>query len=423
MTLLEAKDKRGLLIDDNIEVTKKAEKEKRKLTDDEQKAFDTNKAEIESLEKFIEREEEKRKTDPAYKIIPKMEVKAKRFSFMQAVRDSLDGKPFDPDYQAIFDEGRNEFAKSNVQAAGKIILPYESRKLYEMTPPEQRAVIVTGQTTGTTAGGYAIQTDKLTVLPPLTNYLVLTKAGASYLTGLVGNVSIPTYSGTTVAWKAEVTTAADGAGTWGKVDLNPKKLCAFIDVSKMFLLQDSVGAEKMLLENLSKAIAAKLEATILGVGEGSVATEPGGLFWTQYTSGATTLTWAVAVDLEADIDAYNSLYGNCSYITNASGRYRLKTTVRTATYGEQMIMEGNEVNGYPCYVSNGIPKTTDFSTTTGTGLIFGNWADLIIGQWGGYDILIDPYTQAALGEVRILINTYFDAAAARTTSFSAVHLA
>jgi HK97 family phage major capsid protein len=252
---------------------------------------------------------------------------------------------------------------------------------------------------------------------------VLTKAGAQYLTGLVGNVSIPTYSGTTVAWKAELTTSADGAGTWGKVDLNPKKLCAYLDVSKMFLLQDSVGAERMLMENLSKAISAKLESTILGVGEGAVATEPAGLFWSVYTAGTTTLTWAVAVAMETAVDTYNALFGNCAYITNATGRGTAKTTLRTATYGEQMIMEGNEINGYPVYVSNGVPKTTDFSTTTGAGMIFGNWSDLIIGQWGGYDIIIDPYTQAHLGEVRILINTYFDAAAARSTSFSAKHIA
>jgi len=425
MTLLEMRDKRGLLVSDNAELSAKIKKETRKFTDDEQKLFDKNVAEAAQLESAILIEEEKRKFDQeAVKIVPKMEVKAKRFSLMQAMRDVIENNPIDPDHQAVFDEGRSEFARSNISAAGRIILPSQSRKLYEMTPPELRAVIVTGQTTGTTAGGYAIQTDKLSVLPPLTNYLVLTQAGATYINDLVGNQSIPTYSGTTVAWKAEVTTSSDGAGTWGKVDLNPKKLCAYIDVSKMFLLQDSVGAERMLLENLSKAIAAKLESTILGVGEGAVATEPAGLFWSAYTSGATTLTWAVAVDLEQDVDANNAIYGNkCAYITNAKGRYTLKTTVRTATYGEQMIMEGKEVNGYPVYVSNGVPKTTDFSTTTGTGLIFGNWADLIIGQWGGYDILIDPYTQAALGEVRILVNCYFDAAAARSTSFSALHIA
>lgn len=426
MTILEMKDKIGLLDEENRALMEKGKKESRKLDDSEESSYQANLVAINKLKADIKEAEETRKVNESEKVnkpIIKEVTRMERFSLMKAVRDVLDNKPFDPAYNSIFEEGRSEFNKSGLQAAGRIILPSESREFYNMLSPEQRAAIVTGQTTGTTAGGYAIQTDKLTVLPPLTNYLVLTKAGATYLTGLVGNVSIPTYSGTTVAWKAEVTTASDGAGTWGKVDLNPKKLCAYIDVSKMFLLQDSVGAEKMLMENLSKAIAAKLEETILGTGEGAVNSEPQGLFWSAYTSGATTLTWAVLVDLEKDVDTNNALFGNCAYITNATGRYTLKTTLRTATYGDKMIMEGAEANGYPVYVSNGVALTTDFSTTTGTGLIFGNWSDLIIGQWGGYDILVDPYTQAALGEVRILINCYFDAAAARSTSFSALHIA
>jgi hypothetical protein len=63
-----------------------------------------------------------------------------------------------------------------------------------------------------------------------------------------------------------------------------------------------------------------------------------------------------------------------------------------------------------------------FTTTGSAGLIFGNWSDLIIGQWGGYDILVDPYTQAALGTVRLVVNCYFDAAAARAASFSAINI-
>jgi len=81
------------------------------------------------------------------------------------------------------------------------------------------------------------------------------------------------------------------------------------------------------------------------------------------------------------------------------------------------------INGYPVYVSNGTAKTTDFSTTTGFGFIFGNWADLLIGQWGGYDLTIDPYSQAIYANVRIVVNCYFDAQAARTTSsFAPKHM-
>jgi len=77
--------------------------------------------------------------------------------------------------------------------------------------------------------------------------------------------------------------------------------------------------------------------------------------------------------------------------------------------------------GFPVHVTNSAAYNV-FTTTGSAGLIFGNWADLIIGQWGGYDILVDPYTQAALGTVRLVVNCYFDAAAARAASFSAINI-
>lgn len=414
MTLLEMKDKRGLLITDNAEMTVKIEKEKRKLTEDEQKLFDKDLEIIAQLEKDILVEEELRKVEPAKVVVGKNLEEGRPFSLFRAINAEINHQVADAPTAAMVEQGRQEFRKSELQASGQIILPYESEIM-------KRTAIVAG---GTTTGGYIVQTDKKTVLPPLTNYLVLTQAGATYLTGLVGSVSIPTYSGTTVNWKEETVSATDGAGTWGKVDLAPKRLTAYLDVSKQFLAQDSVGAETMLYANLAKAIASKLEATILGTGEGSSVSTPAGLFWSVYTAGATTLSWSSIVALETTIDSANNLVNNLAYITSAAGRGAAKTTVRTATYGEQMIMEGTTINGYPVYVTNGCAKTTDFSTTTGFGFIFGNWADLIIGQWGGYDLTIDPYSQAVYANVRLVVNCYFDAQAARTTSsFAPKHMA
>jgi HK97 family phage major capsid protein len=176
------------------------------------------------------------------------------------------------------------------------------------------------------------------------------------------------------------------------------------------------------MENIAQAVAAKLEETILGTGAGSVATEPTGLFYDYEADAATTLSWDAVVALESDVDADNALVGSLAYITTATGRGALKTTVKASSSDSVMIMEQGEVNGYPVYVSNGVAGLTDFTTTDTVGLIFGNWSDLIIGQWGGYDLLVDPYTQAALGTVRLVVNAYFDAAAARSVSFSAINI-
>jgi HK97 family phage major capsid protein len=201
--------------------------------------------------------------------------------------------------------------------------------------------------------------------------------------------------------------------------LNPKRLTAYLDVSKMFLIQDSVGAEQMLMDNIAKAVAVKFESTVLGNAAGAVATQPAGLFYAHsLTSTATTTSLTAMIAMETAVNTSNALMGNLGYITNAAGVGLLKSTAKVSSSDSVMLMEGGQVNGYPVYTSNGVASGSDF-TTTGYGIIFGNWADLIIGQWGGYDILVDPYTQAALGEVRIIINYYTDAAASRSASFEA----
>ena len=416
MTLLEMRDKRGLLISDNAEMTVKIEKEKRRFNEDEQTLFDKNLESITQLEKDILVEEELRKIPAGKNIVGKNLEEGKPFSIFEAINNEIDHKPADAPTRALIEEGKTEFRKSELSTSGQIVLPTESKII-------TRTAIVAG---GTTTGGYIVATEKKPVIPPLTNYLVLTKAGATYMTGLTGTVSVPTYSGTTVAWKEETVSAADGAGTWGKVDLTPKRLTAYIDVSKSFLAQDTIGAEAMLFENIAKAIAAKLESTVLGTGEGSSVSTPAGLFWTAYTAAATSLTWAAIVALEGTVDTANALIGNLGYITSAKGRSGAKTTAINTTYGDKMIMAPDgTINGYPVYVTNGCAYATDFSTTTGYGFIFGNWQDLLLGQWGGYDLTIDPYSQAVYANVRIVVNCYFDAQVARAvgTSFAPKHMA
>ena len=419
LTLLELKDKRANFVEENERISAKIKVESRAMNEDEDKYFKENEKNALELEILIQEKEDQRKMPEGKKV--DMSVKGeKRFSLLGSIKNIVDGKPLDSEFSGLFEEGRSEFAKAGCESEGNLIIPSQTKASYV----ENRAAIVTGQTTGTTAGGYAVATDWKNVLPPLTNYLVLTQAGATYLTGLKGNVEIPTYSGTIVKWKGEVASASDGAGTWGYVLLNPKRLTAYVDVSKMFLTQDSVGAENMLMANISKAVAVKLESTILGTAAGTVSTQPAGLFYSIVNTAVSTVTYALAVGLETTVNTSNALFGNLGYITSAAGLGILKTTPKIATYGSEFLCEDMTLNGYPVYVTNSCASTTDFGTTNGTGLIFGNWADLIIGQWGGFDILVDPYTQAALGTVRLVVNCYFDAAAARAygIGFKGLHI-
>lgn len=364
-----------------------AEKELRKLNKEEDDALTSIKKEIADIDSQIKGIEEENKRN--YK--PQINKKTMdKFSLLKAINDVANNRQLDERAQEVVTAGQNEMRKAGQSYAGQIVLPIEERG-------DIKATVAT-------AGQENVAEDKLGILEPLRANLVLVQAGASYMTGLIGNVSIPVYSGSNVGWAGEVDAASNGGGTFSEVNLEPKRLTAYIDVSKQFLIQDSNSAEEMLKRDIVSAIANKLEATILG-NEAGDAKKPAGML-NAVTADTNAVTYKDIVKMEADLEAKN-VRGDIKFIVSPSAKADLKTTDKGTDTGKY-LMEGNEVNGYPVLST---------SAVAGKGIIFGNFADLVIGQWGGIDLTVDPYTQAANGKVRLVINAYFDAKPRRADSF------
>lgn len=361
-----------------------AEKEQRKLTEDEQREFDDLK------DKIVALEDEIKEINACLNKQKKSNRNMEKFSLIKAISTVANGKQLDERSQEVVNAGIAEMRKSGQSFNGQIILPVE-----------ERASI---QSTVATAGQENVAEDKLNILEPLRANLVMVKAGASYMTGLVGNVSIPVFSGSNVAWAGEVADATDGAGTFSEVVLEPKRLTAYVDVSKQFLLQDSNDAEAMLKRDIVNAISEKLEQTILGNAAGST-TQPAGLF-NGVTADQAAVTYADVVNMEATLEGKN-VSGNIQFIVSPSAKAVLKTTAKVDG-ASKFIMENNEIEGYPVLCT---------SAVAGKGVVMGNFADYVIGQWGGIDLTVDPYTQAANGKVRLVINAYFDAKPRRADAF------
>lgn len=391
------------LIDQKEQLRKKAEelitnaeKEIRKLNDGEAIELNHLKEEISRIDSQIKGIEEENKRN--YK--PQINKKTmEKFSLLKAINDVANNRQLDERALEVVAAGQNEMRKSGQSYSGQIVLPIEERAT--------DGVITGGKeyTADTNNGGKEnVAEDKLGILEPLRANLVLVQAGASYMTGLIGNVSIPVYSGSNVGWAGEVDTASNGTGTFSEVNLEPKRLTAYIDVSKQFLIQDSNSAEEMLKRDIVAAISNKLEATILGSAAGTT-TQPAGLF-NGVTADTSAVTYKDIVKMEADLESKN-VRGDIKYIVSPSAKAELKTTDKGTDTGKY-LMEGNEVNGYPVLCT---------SAVTGKGVVMGNWSDYVIGQWGGIDLTVDPYTQAANGKVRLVINAYFDAKPRRADSF------
>ena len=409
MTILEIQDEKTKLFDAKTDITEKAKAEGRALTDTEMGTLHANLRRLKELD--LEMETEKLRADVGSEVrgFGNVHYAAPRekFSLMKTIRSRVEGQGFSDVAKDVFTIGRQEFRKSGVNSAGDIVIP----SYYE------RADILAG----TAAQGQEIVSeDKKSILPPLVDKLVFSQAGATFMPGLVGNVSIPSYAGTAVAWATEVGGAADGAGAHSEVNFSPLRLTAYIDVSKLFLAQDGVGAERLLLDNIASAVARQLEKTILGPATLVANTQPSGIGYklnvangggvAELSVAGGTVTWGTMVGLESSIDASNALQGNLAYITNAVGRGLLKTVDKGTANdtGDYLMSEDNMINGYPCLVTNSIVSTYG-AGGAGNMVVFGNWADLMIGQWGGYDITVDPYSLASTNQVRIVINSYFDA--------------
>jgi HK97 family phage major capsid protein len=403
MNILEMKDKRATLLDENKGAITSAKAEMRKLNDAEQRAFASNLDEIKALdEKIAQAEKDMKSEKRSVNIQTKNTMNKESFSLLRAIRNRVEGRAFTDADLEVIDAGKAESRKAGVSVQGDIILPVEFR-----------ADILAGTAT---QGAEVVATDKLGILAPLRENLVMAKAGAEIITGLVGDVSIPVYAKAQAGWATEVGASTDVGAGFTDVAMSPLRLTAYMDVSKRFMIQDSASAEALLKKEIVRAIAGRLEATIWGTTAAVAGTNPGGFFASGYTSvidGA--VAWGDIVDLEASVDANDALLGSLSYVTNAAGRGILKQLAKEDGYPTYFMDPDGTMNGYPVHVTNHVPKLV---TNTEQGIVFANFADYVIGQWGGVDLLVDPYTQAGTGQVRLVINAYFDAKPRRSASFA-----
>lgn len=247
-------------------------------------------------------------------------------------------------------------------------------------------------------GGYNVPEEKKGLDVAIRNASVLNKIGATWFSNAVGDISIPKYSGSNVAWKGEISAATDGAGTFSEVVLKPKRLTAYIDISRTFLAQDSNDAESILIKDLAEAIAEKFDKTVFGSGTGST-DEPAGLF---SVSGVVTgnslsdITYDSVLELESAVEEKNGV--DFMFIANPKVKYALKGTQMAS--GLQMVWNAGEVDGYKAVVSNSVESK---------GIICMNPRDLAVATWSGVEITIDTVSRAIYNEIRLVVNFLCDA--------------
>lgn len=207
-----------------------------------------------------------------------------------------------------------------------------------------------------------------------------------------------------VGWAGEIAAASASQNTTSSIKLSPKRLTAYVDISKQLIYQDTIGVENAIRRDIVNALNDKLEATILGANAGDTE-KPAGLFY-----GATVVkndTFAKVCAAEAGVEA-NNVYGEMKYLMAPSTKAFYRSLIK-GTNATGMVFEHGEMDGVPAIVTSNIAENK---------YVYGDFSNLAIGSWGDIEITIDEYTQAVNGCVRLVINAYFDAKVLRSEAFA-----
>lgn len=320
----------------------------------------------------------------------------KNFSLLKTVRSISKNQPLDELTNAVVEQGKSEMRKAGLSAQGQLVIPTnEVRAIHSVTAD----------------GESVVATDVFDILTPLRAKNVLAQAGATIYSNLTSDVKIPIMSKSNVTFEDENGEAKDGAGAFNYLKLTPHRLTAYVDISKELLAQDSVDVENAIRTDLVNAINSKLEEAFLSDFSGSTV-QPKGVFAIVKPDSAVTKDFATLVANEAKVEDANILNEPC-YILSNKAKAALRAMAKGAKSTE-LVYENGEVDGAKAYNTSNVPAFN---------YLFGDMSSLVIGTWSGLDLIVDPYTQAARGAVRLVVNMYVDFGVARPETLVAGKLA
>jgi HK97 family phage major capsid protein len=428
MNLRELREKRAAALAKAKSITDKARTESRSLSPEEKTQYDNLIGEIDVLKEDIVRAERQEEIDaeiagqtaPITNTHNTQEARdLAKYSILKAVRSALPANKGGVELDGIEKEMHQQ-AVNEARAAGKSVegigIPQMllERRDNSMTQPVQPE------------DGSAVREREplrpvIDLLRPRTPLRAL---GAQFLTGLVGNVPVPTMTAGAVAtWKSEIEELDKSNQKFSSTEMTPHRLGTLAIRSLQFLAQTAPSVEAMLRTDIENAIVEALEyAAINGSGTDN---QPLGILNTSgvniFDTGAngSAPSRALLVGLQALVEDQNVRMDSPGFLINVLTKATLLNTKIDAGSGLFLMGDAGTLLGEQVGVTSLMPK--NLAKGTGTNLsaaVYGNWRDLLIGQWGGLDITVDPYTLATKGQVRIIIQSFFDVLAQRSKAFA-----
>lgn len=356
---------------------------------------------------------------------PLCDTDKKGWRLLDVIDAKLDNRPL----RGIASEVQQrleELATAQNRKTRGILLPMHLRVNMESARRFSRANSEFRDLTLTTGAGAIPTAVAPTMIELLRKRVLVQQLGATILSDMVGNFSLPKETAEpTFEWVAEGGAASKSNGTIGSVAMSAKTVTAWTVLSRRFIKQTSIDAEMFARYQLMQSGARALDYGALA-GPGTTNNVMGVTVDTDVpivamgTNGG-ALTWAKVVEFWTKVAQGNADAETMAYVVNAVTSGSMRTTPKVS--GQAIFLEQDgQANGYPVGVTNQLPANLSKGSASGTlsSMCFGDWSKLIIALWGMMDILVDPYSEGTAGNVRVIshqdadINRTYDEAFCRS---------
>lgn len=345
-----------------------------------------------------------------------------------AKRDGVEDELDKEERKNMLESGVSELSNESILAPAQVF------KRSNMNRRDMDATTATAAPNN--EGSFTIQTNVEGIVDVFLPEMVLGKLPVMRMNNLRGNVQFPQAQTLPAAgWNTENGTATEKTPKFAKLNLSPKRLAAYIQLSNQLLTQSEANISRFANRFLVQASAIEFEKVCL---KGGGSNEPSGVLasTSNYTSvyagdaannsvnaNGARLVWADWVKLVTSIKAVNSPDGQ-AFITSPAMKGRAQITARQSSgvEGNFILRDYNSgINGYPVYGTTNLPDTfTKGGSTVLSAVIFGDWSNFVTASWGGMEIGIDPYVNMKEGLTNVVLNSYLDCGVLNPNAFAAV---
>lgn len=420
-TLKELQDQRAIKVEAADDLINLAKAEEREMTEDEVTQFDQLVSEIENLDARIGRQrkiEEFRRANAAEMGNGKDDFTEgdkkdlRKFNLGKALSKLAEGRELDG--------VEAEVAKLGSEAARSAGITPVSGSFCVPSSVLRRGQTVTGYTVSAgDQGGVTVPEELNPLIDALWSKTWLGPAGARFLNGLQGDQRFPIQTTKpTITELSEIEEMGYTEILFDDFSMTPKRRGATIPFSRQMLLQSNVDIQNLVIDNISLALSQYLNVEGLGIVLGAITSSNSNIV--ELGTNGDAPSYEDLVKIRTKVDSKDALINAPVWVTNTLVKGQLQLTEKfSGTNGEAIWGDSDTLLGYPAIVTNLVPSNlVKGDASTCSALIFGNFSDLFVGMWDGFEFIVDPFTAKRKGQIEVTANTFYDIKVARAASFA-----